>query len=61
MAASRGKPVLVVFWATWCDSCREEMPALEKLSGRANGRFVVLAPSLDEDPAKVPPSPGSTA
>lgn len=27
---TRGKVVLLTFWATWCHSCREEMPALEK-------------------------------
>lgn len=28
LADLRGKVVLVTFWATWCDSCKEENPAL---------------------------------
>ena len=26
----KGKPVLITFWATWCTSCKEELPELEK-------------------------------
>ncbi|HEX5361793.1 MAG TPA: DsbE family thiol:disulfide interchange protein [Fluviicoccus sp.] len=28
----RGKPVVVNVWASWCPSCREEQPALMKIS-----------------------------
>src|SRR4029077_8399645 len=27
----RGKTLFLNFWATWCEPCREEMPAMEKL------------------------------
>lgn len=39
----RGKVVLVNIWATWCEPCRNEMPALDKLyqSRKASGFAVV--------------------
>ena len=27
----KGRPVLLNFWATWCDACRDEMPSLQLL------------------------------
>lgn len=48
LAAFRGKTVLLNFWATWCAPCRREMPALDRLQGRAGGTdFVVAAVNLD--------------
>src|SRR2546427_10389756 len=52
----RGKPVLITFWATWCAPCREEMPAMERLHRRYKEQgFVMLAVSVDSDPALVTP------
>ena len=31
LAGSRGRVLLITFWATWCPPCREEMPAFEQL------------------------------
>jgi peroxiredoxin len=44
----RGTVVVVNFWATWCEPCRDEMPALEALwrQYRARG-LTVLAVSVD--------------
>ncbi|MGH7318256.1 MAG: TlpA disulfide reductase family protein [Candidatus Rokuibacteriota bacterium] len=45
-----GKVIVLNFWATWCPSCREEMPAMEHVYRRFRDRgLVVLAVSVDAD------------
>ncbi len=43
-----GKPLLINFWATWCDPCREEFPDLVKLNGEYKGRVDFITVSLDD-------------
>jgi len=45
----RGKTLFLNFWATWCEPCREEMPAMEKLyQEHKNNNFVVLAVNVKD-------------
>ena len=43
LETARGHVVLVHFFATWCEPCREELPALNRLAARAGGNVKVLA------------------
>ena len=45
-----GKPVWVVFWATWCPPCQQESPAIRDVyeANRAAG-LVVVAVDVQED------------
>ena len=48
-ARHQGRVVLVNFWATWCEPCREEFPALVRLHDTYRGRGLSLvAISMDE-------------
>jgi thiol-disulfide isomerase/thioredoxin len=49
-----GKVVLVNFWASWCDPCREEFPRMAELYRELAGRdFAVVAISDDVDLGKM--------
>ena len=43
LSTSRGKVLVVNFWATWCTPCRKEIPALKKIQTKyaANGVQIV--------------------
>ena len=42
------KPLLINFWATWCDPCREEFPDLVKLDADYKGKIDFITISLDD-------------
>lgn len=47
---NRGKPLLVTFWATWCEPCRDEYPMLNELAKQyAPQGLKVVGVNLDDD------------
>ena len=45
----QGKTILVNLWATWCEPCREEMPALGELHGMfPRSDFEIIGVSIDD-------------
>jgi thiol-disulfide isomerase/thioredoxin len=63
LADQRGHPLVLSFWATWCDPCREELPGIERLHRRLpRARFIAI--NIDNRADRVPGDPalvGATA
>jgi thiol-disulfide isomerase/thioredoxin len=45
----RGKKVVINFWATWCEPCRDEMPDLQQLADEYGDSLVVLGVNRMQD------------
>jgi len=52
LARHKGKPVVVNFWATWCEPCREEMPSLARLAARWQAQGLTVLTVAVADNAK---------
>ena len=48
--AIKGKVVLVDFWASWCEPCKQSFPAMEELHQRYGSQgLVIIAINVDEN------------
>jgi thiol-disulfide isomerase/thioredoxin len=52
LEGSRGKVILLNFWATWCGPCREEIPELISLQTRYKDRLQIIGLVVDDDDEK---------
>ncbi len=41
-ASLQGRPVLLWFWAPWCPTCRGQLPEVQRLAKRYDGKVAVI-------------------
>jgi thiol-disulfide isomerase/thioredoxin len=44
----RGKPLVLNFFASWCDPCRDEMPLINELATKADDNYHVLGIAVED-------------
>jgi thiol-disulfide isomerase/thioredoxin len=49
LADHRGKVVVINFWASWCEPCRDEMPALQAAADEAGDEVVFVGVGAKTD------------
>lgn len=47
---SKTRPVLVDFWAPWCEPCKTLGPVIEKVVAAANGKIKLAKMNIDDHP-----------
>ena len=50
LAALRGRPVLIDFWASWCPPCLDAVIGLRRIADQYGDRLAVVGIGLDDDP-----------
>ena len=52
IAQYRGKVVLVDFWASWCEPCRQSFPWLNEMQAKYRDRLAVIGVNVDRERAE---------
>ena len=47
---SKETPVIVDFWAPWCEPCKQLTPVIEKIVKEKNGNVILAKMNIDESP-----------
>lgn len=50
-AVAAGQPILVDFWAEWCQPCKRMIPVVEDMANTYAGRLTVAKVNIDEHQA----------
>ncbi len=51
LEASKTTPILIDFWAPWCQPCKQLMPLLEKIVNAAGGKVKLAKVNIDDEKA----------
>ncbi len=50
LAQLKGRHVLIHYWATWCEPCKDDIKKLDKLVAEFGGQFTPVGINVDTDP-----------